>query len=66
MKPGQRRGLSEISEGRPLDLIKTAKAHFRARVEHTIRIVKCQFEIQKVFYRGILVASQEGGRAGSS
>ncbi len=30
MKPGQRRVLPETPEGRRLDLIETAKAHFRA------------------------------------
>ena len=53
MKPGQRRVLSESSEGRLLDLIETAKAHFRAKVEHPFRIIKCQFGFRKVFYRGI-------------
>jgi IS5 family transposase len=30
-----------------------AKAHFRARVEHPFRIIKCHFGFRKVFYRGI-------------
>jgi len=54
MKPGQRRVLPETAEGRLLDLVETAKAHFRAKVEHPFRIVKCQFGFQKVYYRGIL------------
>ena len=53
MKPGQRRVLPETPEGRFLDLIETAKAHFRAKVEHPFRIIKCQFGFRKVFYRGI-------------
>ena len=53
MKPGQRRVLPDTLEGRLLDLIETAKAHFRAKVEHLFRIVKCQFGFRKVFYRGI-------------
>jgi transposase, IS5 family len=53
MKPGQRRVLPETPEGRLLDLIETAKAHFRAKVEHPFRIIKCQFGFRKVFYRGI-------------
>ena len=38
MKPGQRRVLPDTPEGRLLDLIETAKAHFRANVEHLFRI----------------------------
>ena len=33
--------------------METAKAHFRAKVEHPYRIIKCQFGFRKVFYRGI-------------
>jgi IS5 family transposase len=43
MKPGQRRVFPETAEGRLLDLVETAKAHFRAKVEHPFRIVECQF-----------------------
>jgi IS5 family transposase len=53
MKPGQRRVLPETPEGRLLDLIETAKAHFRAKVEHPFRVIKCQFGFRKIFYRGI-------------
>ena len=53
MKPGQRRVLSETPEGRLLDLIETAKAHFRAKVEQPFRIIKCQFGFRKVFYRSV-------------
>ena len=53
MKPGQRRVLPETPEGRLLDLIETAKAHFRAKVVHPFRIIKYQFGFRKVFYRGI-------------
>ena len=42
MKPGQRKVLPETPEGRFLDLMETAKAHFRAKVEHPFRIIKCQ------------------------
>jgi IS5 family transposase len=34
MKPGQRRVLSDTPEGRLLDLLESAKAHLRAKVEH--------------------------------
>lgn len=53
MKPGERRLLPATAEGRLLDLIETAKAHFRAKVEHPFRIIKCQFGFRKVYYRGI-------------
>ena len=39
LKPGQRRELPETIEGRPLYLIETAKAHFRAKVEHCFRSI---------------------------
>jgi IS5 family transposase len=39
--------------GRLLDLIETAKAHFRAKVEHTFWVIKGQFVFRKIFYRGI-------------
>ena len=54
MKPGQQRVLPDNCEGRLLDLIETAKAHFRTKVEHPFRIVKCQFGFRKIFYGGIL------------
>jgi IS5 family transposase len=50
MKPGQRRVLPETTDGRLLDLIETAKAYLRAKVEHPFRIIKCQLGFQKVFY----------------
>ena len=54
VKPGQRRVLPDTPEGRLLNLIETAKAHFRAKVEHPFRIIKCQFGFRKVYYRGII------------
>ncbi len=53
MKPGQRRVLPETSAGRLLDLIETAKANLRTKVDHLFRIIKCQFGFRKAFYRGI-------------
>jgi IS5 family transposase len=53
MKPGQRMVLPDTPDGRLLDLIEMAKAHFRDKVEHPFRIIKCQFGFRKVFYRGI-------------
>ncbi len=53
MKPAQRRVLPEKAEGRLLDLEETAKALFRAKVEHPFRILQCQFGFKKVFYRSV-------------
>jgi len=53
MKPGERRVLLEKAEGRFLDQVETAKVHFRAKLEHPSRIVKCQFGFKKVYYRSI-------------
>jgi len=53
MKPGQRRVLPDTPEGRLLDLVESAKAHLRAKVEHPFRIIKCQFGFRKLYYRGI-------------
>jgi len=53
MRPGKRRVLPEISDGRLLDLIETAKAHIRAKVEHPFRVIKQQFGFQKTKLRGM-------------
>jgi len=37
MRPGKRRALPDTPEGRVEDLIETAKAHIRAKVEHPFR-----------------------------
>ena len=34
MRPGKRRVLPDTAEGRLLDLVETAKAHIRSKVEH--------------------------------
>ena len=39
MRPGKRRALPDTPEGRVDDLIETAKAHFRAKVEHPFRVI---------------------------
>ncbi len=40
--------------GSPLqDLIETAKAHIRSKVEHPFRVVKQQFGFQKIRLRGL-------------
>jgi transposase, IS5 family len=55
MKPGQRRVLPETPEGRLLDLIVTAKALFRAKLQHPFRIIKCRFGFRNVFCQGIVM-----------
>jgi IS5 family transposase len=40
MRPGKRRALPDTPEGRLDDLIETAKAHFRGKVEHPFRVIK--------------------------
>ena len=54
MRPGKRRALPDTPEGRLDDLIETAKAHIRAKVEHPFRVIKGQFGFQKTRLRGIL------------
>ena len=54
MRPGKRRALPATPEGRVDDLIETAKAHFRAKVEHPFRVIKRQFGFQKTRLRGML------------
>jgi transposase, IS5 family len=54
MLPGKRRALSDTPEGRVDDLIEIAKAHVRARVEHSLRVIKRQFGFQKTRLRGML------------
>jgi IS5 family transposase len=54
IRPGRRRALPNTPEGRVDDLIETAKAHFRAKVEHPFRVIKRQFGFQKTRLRGML------------
>jgi IS5 family transposase len=54
MRPGKRRALPDTPEGRVDDLIETAKAHIRAKVEHAFRVMKRQFGFQKTRLRGML------------
>jgi IS5 family transposase len=54
MRPGKRRALPDTPEGRVDDLIETAKAHFRAKVEHPFRVIKRQFGFQKTRLRGMI------------
>jgi transposase, IS5 family len=50
----QRRVLPDTPEGRLDDLVETAKAHIRAKVEHPFRVIKQQFGFQKTRLRGML------------
>jgi IS5 family transposase len=53
LKPGQPIAFPETPEGWLLDLIETAKAPFRAKVDHSFRNIKCQIGFRKGFYRRI-------------
>ena len=53
MRPGKRRALPDTPDGRLQDLIETAKAHVRAKVEHPFRVIKHQFGFQKTQLRGL-------------
>ena len=53
MRPGKRRVLPDMAEGRLLKLVEPAKAHIRAKVEHPFRVIKQQFGFQKTRLRGI-------------
>ena len=54
MRPGKRRALPDTPEGRLDDLIETAKAHIRAKVEHPFRVIKRQFGFQNTRLRGMI------------
>ena len=54
MRPGKRRALPDTPEGRVDDLIETAKAQIRAKVEHPFRVIKRQFGVQKTRLQGML------------
>jgi IS5 family transposase len=41
-RPGKRRALPDNKDGRVLDLVETAKAHTRAKVEHPFRVIKAK------------------------
>jgi IS5 family transposase len=53
MRPGRRRVLPNSPEGRLEDLVETAKAHIRSKVEHPFRVIKQQFGFQKTKLRGM-------------
>ena len=43
MRPGKRRVLPDVTDGRLQDLIETAKAQIRSKGEHPFRVIKQQF-----------------------
>lgn len=53
MRPGKRRRLPDTPEGRLQDMVETAKAHVRSKVEHPFRVIKQQFGFQKTRLRGL-------------
>ncbi len=53
MRPGKRRALPDTAEGKLQDLVETAKAHIRSKVEHPFRVMKQQFGFQKTRLRGL-------------
>jgi transposase, IS5 family len=53
MRSGKRRALSDTADGKLQDLIEAAKAHVRANVEHSFRVIKQQFGFQKTRLRGL-------------
>jgi len=53
MRPGKRRVLPDTPDGRLVDLVETAKAHIRSKVEHPFRVIKQQFGFQKTRLRGL-------------
>jgi len=52
-RPGKRRVLPDTPDGKPQDLIETAKAHICSKVEHTFRVIKQQVGFQKTRLRGL-------------
>ena len=53
MRPGKRRALLDTPYGKLQNLVETAKAHIRAKVEHPFRVIKQQFCFQKTRLRGL-------------
>jgi IS5 family transposase len=53
MRLGKRRALPVNPDGKPQDLIETAKAHVRAKLEHPLWVITQQFSSQKIRLRGL-------------
>jgi len=55
MRPAKQRALPDTPDWRLIDLIETAKAHIRAKGEHSFRVIKPQFGFQKTRLRGMFL-----------
>ena len=66
MRPGKRRALPDTADGRLEDLIETAKAHIRSKVEHPFRVIKQQFGFQKTWLRGLALPRPQAERGGAT
>jgi IS5 family transposase len=54
MRPGKRRALPDTPQERLDDLVETAKALLRSKGEHPFRVIKQQFDFQKMLLREML------------
>jgi len=59
-------GLTGYTRGALVDLIETAKAHFRAKVEHPFRVIKRQFGFQKTRLQGLLLPRPQAEHGGAT
>ncbi len=66
MRPGKCRALPDTPDGRLEDLIETAKAHIRSKVEHPFRVIKQQFGFQKTRLRGLALLRPKAERGGAT
>ena len=66
MRPGKRRVLPDTPDGLLDDLVETAKAHMRAKVEHPFRVIKWQFGFKKIRLRGMLLPRPPAERGGAT
>ena len=66
MRPGKRRAVPDTPEGKLQDLIETAKAHIRSKVEHPFRVIKQQFCFQKTRLRGLALPRPQAERGGAT
>jgi IS5 family transposase len=54
MKPSQRRAIKDKGISNTIERIEKLKAAVRAKVEHSFRVLKCQFGYRKVRYKGLV------------
>lgn len=66
MRPGRCRALSETPDGRLQELIETAKAHIRSKVEHPFRVIKQQFGFHKTRLSGLALPKPQAERGGAT